>query len=335
MKALIAIVIVVVIYMYYRSKEQDKKDMYDQYSQQKKRQTFKQKKPTFSSNNETNQRVKDIFNHGYDTKAEADMKRNRANLKKYQPKPYEFNSLASFDTAFHDFKMVGNVGNLFLAPADSELIDGGYRTYGAMITLDSNLIHQHKNLIRDGIVTRDSSLRYAANVAGFDNVASQKIDLGNGEKVALWHRTHYIPFRFALSEGDIRNIMFTGTAHLNHGDRPDEGYYVDENEARRRQDLLFHQFHPEHSKITKPVQIVGLSTLVGNNAPKDTQYSLDDMERLAESIIQYKKGDVFRYGVMAHYNDDNMGLIPDFVEVRLVNVTKGITELSASLQNRF
>lgn len=64
-----------------------------------------------------------------------------------------------------------------------------------------------------------------------------------------------------------------------------------------------------------------------------TDLSLDDFERAATKILNYDKdkGNVYKYGVECHYKGTS--LIPDSVQVVMVDVTSSKIVFNAFLRN--
>lgn len=335
MKALIAIVVVVVIYLYYRSKERDKQDRFDRERQEhqeqvnrdymRRQQEEQQRYNQRQAYNQTHQQT----NTNNSSQSNAHV--NQASLqaaKRARGRRFEAKDVAAFGRAFHGTDAVGADGDLYMAPM------GDGRVHGAMMTISKEMLANHRHLIQSGEVVRDNELRYKAFVPGMDEVRDEKVQSPDGQTYSLWHRTHLVPFRFALSDGDIDGIMFAGTAHVNHGDRPNYMFHIDKYIQEARGNELFARYF--HNKKTHPLYLDGPKILVNEEfAPAGTQYSLDDLEQVACHIIEAQKFDLFRYGVMCHYNDENLGLIPDWVEVHMVNVTKHQTAMHATLQNRY
>lgn len=113
-----------------------------------------------------------------------------------------------------------NLGNMYLTKGD--------RPEGAFIILDKDEIDRRRKMIEDNVFTRNSNDRYLANVVGFKEHSSYVTV--NGEKEYLYHRTHLLPFRFSLSEGNnVDNLLITGTTRMNNGDRPNHNYFVPSN----------------------------------------------------------------------------------------------------------
>lgn len=334
MKALIAIVIVVVIYMYYRSKERDRQEDIRRRNQERDEQVRQAYQKRHYQDN------KDVYDQLYGNNQQQTQQTtskqqsssftedNLAETKRHRGRQFEAGSVEGFDKAFHSTNPVGDSGDLYMAP----MPDG--RVHGAMMTLTKQDLNEHLRLVREGVISRDPELRKYANVPGFENLNKNMYHSEDGQNYALWHRTHVIPFRFALSDGDIDGIMFAGTAHLNHGDRPDYNFFVNDTMRKERGEVLFKKFY--HNKQKFPVYLVGDSIYVNERyAPQGTQYSLDDIEQFASHIIEFQDYDTFRYGVMCHYNPDNQGFIPDVIEVHMVNVTKHEVVLHAELNNVF
>ena len=194
------------------------------------------------------------------------------------------------------------------------------RIIGACVTYDGALLTKHKRLIKNGVYKRDDETRRKANVPAFDNVKHEWATL-NGKNVPLYHRTHLIPFRFCLNDGGYEQIMFTGTARLNSGERVDIQYKPTDadhaaNVQRIKRPLPYNKFY-----FMDPENTVDLS--------------LDDFERLADACvyddhITYKH--VYKYGVECFY--DRCGDIPDRVEVTLIDTTAKQLLWKATLLNQ-
>lgn len=125
----------------------------------------------------------------------------------------------SYSQAYEQACLTGSINDIHISDIE--------KGQGAFMVLNSTLLKENERNIKDGIVKRNNDERYKAYVQGFRSVKNDYY-LKNDRKEYIYHRTHLLPFRFCLSDGDIRNIMFTGTSHLNSGDRPKFNYYVKE-----------------------------------------------------------------------------------------------------------
>lgn len=216
----------------------------------------------------------------------------------------------------------GEMGSVYMSPMDG-------RVYGGIAYLNANILNG-RQAMRQSYIARDYNTRKNAFVPGYGDVQGEYVE-SNGVRHYLWHRTHVLPFTFALSEGDnIDGLMFTGTAHLNHGDRPQLGYTVHDN--RERVNMLFDMWHgPKGGK--NRLKLTSLSRIHVPGSPNGTHYSMDDIEQLASRIIKYvgDKRTPFKYSVRCLYGDDS--LIPTSVEIRLYNLSTNQLVLHVRLPN--
>lgn len=216
----------------------------------------------------------------------------------------------------------GEMGSVYMSPMDG-------RVHGGVAYLNANILNG-RQVMRQSYVARDYNTRKNAFVPGYDKIRGEYVEY-NGVRHYLWHRTHVLPFTFTLSEGDnIDGLMFTGTAHLNHGDRPQLGYTVHDN--RERVNMLFDRWHgPKGGK--NRLELTSLSRIRVPGAPNGTHYSMDDIEQLASRIIKYvgDKQTPFKYSVRCLYGDDS--LIPSAVEIRLYNLSTNELVLHVRLPN--
>lgn len=210
---------------------------------------------------------------------------------------------------------------------------GGKRVVGAMMFITKSTLQRNKDLIKRKIVSRDSKMRQRTFIPGRKKTWNDKVVV-QGTTHNLWHATHLIPFRYCLSDGDIANIMFMGTAHLNMGAKYEVGYApaskgtLDSNQARVNQLKELVNQSKNGLKLTHPeVQGKGLKRY------GFVQYSLDDFERLADYLINSRKDDHFKYGVECYY--ENGDVIPSEVHIVMVNLTKHKLEFSVRLKNVF
>jgi len=213
---------------------------------------------------------------------------------------------------------------------------GAPRVTGAFVKLNGHQFSKNEQHLHDE-VKRNNARRRSAEVPGFEAANAKKIKKGN-QWFSLYHRTHLLPFRFGLSEGDdIPYLLFTGTAHLNRGDRPDQDYFVPDNGSPDsfidRQNYLKDLLDqiPVTKKL-KPSTILIGDINVPAPAPFDTNFSLDDFERLATAFIVEIPEDMFKYGVFCHYDDDN-AVIPSAVSVYLIDVSQKLMAFSVTLPN--
>lgn len=219
-----------------------------------------------------------------------------------------------FHKSLTGLDFVGHKGAYILADKD----DLG-RIVGGFMVFDSNLLDTQNKAIKLGLYKRSDDIRKNADVPGFDTV-KQEWAIVQGKERPLYHRTHLVPYRLCLNDGEYKHVMFTGTARLNSGMRAKENYLPNEEEHNRNAEVIF------KTALKTPMYYM--------NPKRTSQLSLDDFERsishfVHQSAQAYKH--TYRYGVECFY--DNDGLIPSYVEVTLVDCTKYKVLMRATLLN--
>ncbi|RGI28293.1 MULTISPECIES: hypothetical protein [Enterococcaceae] len=241
--------------------------------------------------------------------------------------PYELKQ------TFFSRKKAKHLGKVYT----SRLKEG--RVQGAYVVINRSILMERKNKVNRSIFRNDED-RYNAYVPGFDEVRSEKIKCDKRMQ-AMYHRTHLLPFRFCLSEGDdMTNLLFTGTAHLNSGSRPQLHYFVP-NDNLFKDSFYYRQLYLSDlcktkirkKKLIKESNITIQHISAPSPAPIGSHYSLDDFERVATSYILDHPNNSFKYGVFCHYSDD--GVIPSSVSVYLINNTLNKMIFSVELPNVF
>lgn len=155
-------------------------------------------------------------------------------------------------------------------------LDEGGRIIGAFVTFRGTTLTENKRKIRDGEVKRNDEARKSAFVPGMDSVKSELTEV-DGKPYFHYHRTHLIPFRFCLNDGEYSNIMFTGTSRLNAGYVPKFGI------------IPTHATHSENVEYiiecirTSPFYYDDLET--GSDWTYRLGLSLDDFERVADPLV--------------------------------------------------
>lgn len=223
-----------------------------------------------------------------------------------------------FEQTVNQLDRPGSLGTVLVV----EMLQG--RPIGATALLTTDILRVRQKVIQTGIVQRSDEKRKKANTPGYDLVSHDYAKVA-GQKINLYHRTHLLPFRFTLSEGDnIDGLLFTGTAHLNHGDRPQMNYLMVNNQPRVNQ--LYAAYQNNHYRLVlNNIQVPG--------APAGTHYSLDDFEQLATRIILSKKQPEteFKYEAKCHYYSE--GLIPQAITVSLWDLTHQTLVFTVTLPN--
>ena len=208
-------------------------------------------------------------------------------------------------------KMIDEVDTCYLCERDE--LD---RIIGASVILDNEAYLSHLDLIDRRIVSRNDQTRRYSDVPEFDKVKSLRIMI-DGQTYSLYHRTHLIPFRFCLDDGNLRNLLFTATARLNSGLRIEDHYIpekfqIDDNVEQILKQIELDQNYFEDFETTKFL-------------------SLADFERAVSCILFREKDDVFKYSVECLYDGDCK--IVSSVKVRLINLTRNELKFSAILKN--
>ena len=192
------------------------------------------------------------------------------------------------------------------------------RIVGGAVTITPARLKSNFEMINSKRFDRDNEARRNSLVPGFESVKKIYKRI-NGTGYNLYHRTHLVPFRFCLNDGEFKNVLFTGTACLNMGLRADEDFVPTK------------QLHEQNVKTI-------LSSIRRNpytyvESSSTTDLSLDDFERAATKILNYDKdkGNVYKYGVECYYKGSS--LIPDSVQVVMVDVTSSKIVFNAFLRN--
>lgn len=193
------------------------------------------------------------------------------------------------------------------------------RIVGGFMVFDGYLLDTQNKAIKLGLYKRSDNIRKNADVPGFETVKTEWATI-QGEERPLYHRTHLVPYRLCLNDGEYGHVMFTGTARLNSGMRVKDNYLPTEEEHNRNAEIIF------KTALKNPMYY--------RNPKRTSHFSLDDFERsishfVHQSAQAYKH--TYRYGVECFY--DNDGLIPSYVEVTLVDCTDYKVLMRATLLN--
>lgn len=238
----------------------------------------------------------------------------------YRGIPYKLHTSRE---SFHD--------SFLLKECDGEEVhtctfDDKGRVVGAYVTFRGTTLSENKRKIREKEVERDDKARKEAIVPGMDSVKSRFSEV-DGKKYFHYHRTHLIPFRFCLNDGEYANIMFTGTSRLNAGHTPELGI-VPTNEVHS-------------SNVESIISDIRRNPFYYNDIEKGSYmvhhlgYSLDDFERVADKLV-YDSAEsyrhMFKYGVECIYN--STGVIPSHVRVLFIDATLKRVLFSATLRNK-
>ena len=90
------------------------------------------------------------------------------------------------------------------------------RIVGGFITITPARLDIHRALIDSNIVRRDHWNRRLIKVPGFKSVKDLRCDVGY-RYYSLYHRTHLVPFRMCLNDGEYEEVMFAGGSSSQYG----------------------------------------------------------------------------------------------------------------------
>lgn len=262
------------------------------------------------------------FKPDIEKERQAYMKRKNANFPKHTFLAYnndilydEVATREDFHKLLTDITLVNPKTNSYtLAKKDSL-----GRIVGGLITFTGEEIDERGRDIKRGFYSRDNEARKNAQVPGFDLVKSEWVKIKD-QSYPLYHRTHLVPFRYCLNDGEFGDVMFTGTARLNSGFRADIKFIPnDENHAKNVRQIL---------------QAVSTNAFAFANSNNTQRLSLDDFERAVGDLVHRSAEaytHTYKYGVECFY--DNESLIPSRVLVVLTDVTDKKTLFAATLEN--
>ena len=262
------------------------------------------------------------FKPDIEKERQAHMKRKNANFPKHTFLAYnndilydEVATRGDFHKLLTDVALVNPKTNSYtLAKKDSL-----GRIVGGLITFTGEEIDECGRDIKRGFYSRDNEARKSAQVPGFDLVKSEWVKIKD-QSYPLYHRTHLVPFRYCLNDGEFGDVMFTGTARLNSGFRADIKFIPnDENHAKNVRQIL---------------QAVSTNAFAFADSKNTQRLSLDDFERAVGDLVHRSAEaytHTYKYGVECFY--DNESLIPSRVLVVLTDVTEKKTLFAATLEN--
>ena len=262
------------------------------------------------------------FKPDIEKERQAYMKRKTANFPKHTFLAYnndilyeEVGTREDFHKLLTDIALVNPKTNSYtLAKKDSL-----GRIVGGLITFTGEEIDERGRDIKRGFYKRDDEVRKNAQVPGFDLVKSEWVKIKD-QSYPLYHRTHLVPYRFCLNDGEFESVLFTGTARLNSGFRADLKFIPnDETHAK---------------KVRQIVQAVSSNAFAFSDSKRTQRLSLDDFERAVGNLVHRSAEaytHTYKYGVECFY--DNESLIPSRVLVVLTDVTEKKTLFAAVLEN--
>ena len=261
------------------------------------------------------------FKPDIEKERQAYMKRKTANFPKHTFLAYnndilyeEVANREDFYKMLTDVSLIHKTNSYTLAKKDSL-----GRIVGGLITFTGKEIDERGRDIKRGFYSRDNEARKSAQVPGFDLVKSDWVQI-KGQSHPLYHRTHLVPFRYCLNDGEFGDVMFTGTARLNSGFRADIKFIPnDENHAKNVRQIL---------------QAISTNAFAFADSKNTQRLSLDDFERAVGDLVHRSAEaytHTYKYGVECFY--DNESLIPSRVLVVLTDVTDKKTLFAATLEN--
>lgn len=272
-------------------------------------------------NSEEKGNLKEGFKPDIEKERQAYMKRKNANFPKHTFLAYnndilyeEVATREDFHKMLTDVSLVHKTNSYTLAKKD--LLD---RIVGGLITFTGEEIDERGRDIKRGFYSRDDEARKNAQVPGFDLVKSEWVKIKD-QPYPLYHRTHLVPYRFCLNDGEFESVLFTGTARLNSGFRAD---------------LKFIPNDETHAKnVRQIVQAVSSNAFAFSDSKRTQRLSLDDFERAVGNLVHRSAEaytHTYKYGVECFY--DNESLIPSRVLAVLIDVTDKKTLFAAILEN--
>lgn len=193
------------------------------------------------------------------------------------------------------------------------------RIVGGLVTFTGEELDERGRDIKRGFYKRDDEVRKNAQVPGFDLVKSELVKIKD-QPYPLYHRTHLVPYRFCLNDGEFESVLFTGTARLNSGFRADLKFIPnDENHVKN---------------VRQIVKAVSLNAFAFSDSKRTERLSLDDFERAVGDLVHRSAEaytHTYKYGVECFY--DTESLIPSRVLAVLTGVTEKKTLFAAVLEN--
>lgn len=261
------------------------------------------------------------FKPDIEKERQAYMKRNTANFPKHTFLAYnndllyeEVANREDFYKMLTDVSLIHKTNSYTLAKKDSL-----GRIVGGLVTFTGEELDERGRDIKRGFYSRDDEARKNAQVPGFDLVKSEWVKIKD-QPYPLYHRTHLVPYRFCLNDGEFENVLFTGTARLNSGFCADSKFIPNDK---------------THVKnVRQIVQAVSSNAFAFADSKNTQRLSLDDFERAVGDLVHRSAEaytHTYKYGVECFYDTDS--LIPSRVLAVLTDVTDKKTLFAAVLEN--
>lgn len=261
------------------------------------------------------------FKPDIEKERQAYMKRKTANFPKHTFLAYnndilyeEVANREDFYKMLTDVSLIHKTNSYTLAKKDSL-----GRIVGGLITFTGEELAERGRDIKRGFYSRDDEARKNAQVPGFDLVKSEWVKIKD-QPYPLYHRTHLVPYRFCLNDGEFENVLFTGTARLNSGFCADSKFIPNDK---------------THAKnVRQIVQAVSSNAFAFADSKNTQRLSLDDFERAVGDLVHRSAEaytHTYKYGVECFYDTDS--LISSRVLAVLTDVTDKKTLFAAVLEN--
>lgn len=261
------------------------------------------------------------FKPDIEKERQAYMKRKTANFPKHTFLAYnndilyeEVANREDFYKMLTDVSLIHKTNSYTLAKKDSL-----GRIVGGLITFTGEELDERGRDIKRGFYSRDDEARKNAQVPGFDLVKSEWVKIKD-QPYPLYHRTHLVPYRFCLNDGEFESVLFTGTARLNSGFCADSKFIPNDK---------------THAKnVRQIVQAVSSNAFAFADSKNTQRLSLDDFERAVGDLVHRSAEaytHTYKYGVECFYDTDS--LIPSRVLAFLTDVTDKKTLFAAVLEN--
>lgn len=261
------------------------------------------------------------FKPDIEKERQAYMKRKNVNFPKHTFLAYnndilyeEVATREDFHKMLTDVALINKTNSYTLGKKDSL-----GRIVGGLVTFTGEELDERGRDIKRGFYKRDDEARKNAQVPGFDLVKSEWVKIKD-QPYPLYHRTHLVPYRFCLNDGEFESVLFTGTARLNSGFRADIKFLPnDETHAKN---------------VRQIVKAVSTNAFAFSDSKNTQRLSLDDFERAVGGLVHRSAEaytHTYKYGVECFY--DTESLIPSRVLAVLTDVTDKKTLFAAVLEN--
>lgn len=193
------------------------------------------------------------------------------------------------------------------------------RIVGGFLAFDGKSFDFNNSMVLKGYQKPNNEARRKADVPGFDLV-KRKWVMVQGKNRPLYLRTHLVPHRFCLNDGEYGHVMFAGTARLKIGMRVNDNFIPTYEEHKQNAEEILKR--------------ASYNPLYYMKAKRTAYLSLDDFERSVSLFVHRSaktRKHLYKYGVECFYDDNSM--IPSHVLVSLVDVSVSKVLFRATLLN--